>query len=75
MTVIRHQNADAMVLAVARLGGIHPPDNIQNGGRPGVKCLLGAHWLGPYSGYSSRPSVCLCSVPGGWLLLFTVLPE
>ena len=28
-------NADAMVLASARLRGIHPPDNIQNGGRPG----------------------------------------
>jgi hypothetical protein len=27
-------------------------------------CLSGAHWLGPGSGYSSRPSVCLCSVPG-----------
>jgi hypothetical protein len=28
-------NADAMVLASPRLRGIHPPDNIQNGGRPG----------------------------------------
>jgi hypothetical protein len=28
-------NADAMVLASARLRGIHPPDYIQNGGRPG----------------------------------------
>jgi hypothetical protein len=28
-------NADAMVLASARLRGIHPPDNIQNGGCPG----------------------------------------
>jgi hypothetical protein len=28
-------NADAMVAASARLRGIHPPDNIQNGGRPG----------------------------------------
>jgi hypothetical protein len=28
-------NADAMVLASARLRGIHPSDNIQNGGRPG----------------------------------------
>ena len=35
VTVIRHQNADAMVLASARLRGIHPPENIQNGGRPG----------------------------------------
>ena len=39
MTVIYNQNADAMVLASARLGGIHTPplplsDNIQNGGRP-----------------------------------------
>ena len=29
-------NADAMVLASARLRGIQPPDNIQNGGRPGA---------------------------------------
>jgi hypothetical protein len=28
-------NADAMVAASARLRGIHPPDIIQNGGRPG----------------------------------------
>jgi hypothetical protein len=35
VTVIRHQNADAIVLASARLRGIHPPDNIQNCGRPG----------------------------------------
>jgi hypothetical protein len=34
VTVIRHQNADAMGLASARLRGI-PPENIQNGGRPG----------------------------------------
>ena len=38
MSVIYNQNADAMVLAGARLGGIHTPpplsDNIQNGGRP-----------------------------------------
>jgi hypothetical protein len=33
--VIRHQNPDAMVLAGALLGGIHPPDNIQNDGRQG----------------------------------------
>jgi hypothetical protein len=38
-------NADAMVLASARLRGIHPPDNIQNGGCPGG--LSNAHWLGP----------------------------
>ena len=59
-----------MVLASARLRGIHPPDNIQNGGRPGGECLSNAHWLGPWrqhfddeswrgSGYSSRPSVYL----------------
>jgi hypothetical protein len=35
ITVIRHRNADAMGLASARLRGIHPPENIQNGGRPG----------------------------------------
>jgi hypothetical protein len=35
VTVIRHENADAMVLDSARLRGIHPPDNIQNVGRPG----------------------------------------
>jgi hypothetical protein len=49
---------------------IHPPDNIQNDGRPGGEFLSNAHWLGPWrqhfddeswrdSGYSSRPSVCL----------------
>jgi hypothetical protein len=37
-----------MVLASARLRCIHPPDNIQNGGRPGGKCLSNAHWLGPW---------------------------
>jgi hypothetical protein len=35
VTVIRHRNADAMVLASALMRGIHPPDNIQNGERPG----------------------------------------
>ena len=40
-------NADAMVLASARLRGIHHPDNIQNGGHPGG-CLSNAHWLGPW---------------------------
>jgi hypothetical protein len=35
MIVIYHQNTDAMVLADALLGGIHPPDNIQNDRRPG----------------------------------------
>ena len=40
-------NADAMVLAIARLRGIHPPDNIQNGGRTGGM-PLNAHCLGPW---------------------------
>jgi hypothetical protein len=35
VTVIRHQNADAIGLASVRLRGIHPPENIQNGGCPG----------------------------------------
>jgi hypothetical protein len=35
VTVIHHQNDDAMVLAGALLGGFHPPDNIQNDRRPG----------------------------------------
>jgi hypothetical protein len=37
--MIRHQNADAMVLASALMKGIRPPDNIQNGGHPGGGCL------------------------------------
>jgi hypothetical protein len=37
-----------MVLASARLRGIHPPDNIQNGGYPGGECLSNARWLGPW---------------------------
>ena len=41
-------NADAMVLASACLRGIHPPDIIQNGKRPGGECLLNAHWLEPW---------------------------
>jgi hypothetical protein len=56
-----------MVLASARLRGIHNPDNIQNGGHPGGECLSNMHWLGPRrqhfddeswrgSGYSSQPS-------------------
>jgi hypothetical protein len=56
-----------MVLASARLRGIHPPDIIQNGERPGGNA---SQTLGPWrqhfddqswrgSGYSSRPSVCL----------------
>ena len=55
-----------MVLASARLRGIHSPDIIQNGGHPeGGGCLSNAHWLGPWrqyfddeswrgSGYSSQ---------------------
>jgi hypothetical protein len=39
VTVIHHQNADAIVLANASMRGIHPPDNIRNGGRPGGECL------------------------------------
>jgi hypothetical protein len=42
VTVIRHQNADAMFLASAlmrALRGIHPPDNIQNGECPEGECL------------------------------------
>jgi hypothetical protein len=44
-----HQNADAMVLASARLRGIPPPlvvrlFNIIRGG----ECLSNAHWLGPW---------------------------
>ena len=34
VTVIHHENADAMVLASA-YERHSPPDNIQNGGRPG----------------------------------------
>ena len=32
---MRPENADAMFLASARLRGIHPHDNIKNGGRTG----------------------------------------
>jgi hypothetical protein len=39
VTVIRHQNTDAMVLASVLMRGIHPPDNIQNGRRPVGNCL------------------------------------
>jgi hypothetical protein len=42
VTVIRRQNADAMILASARMRGIHPPDNIQNGRRPGGMPLKSA---------------------------------
>jgi hypothetical protein len=38
--------ADAMVLASVHMRGIHPPDNIQNGGRPGAECLSQMHWPG-----------------------------
>jgi hypothetical protein len=40
ITVIRHKNADAMVLTSALMRSIHPPDNIQNGGRPGGMPLI-----------------------------------
>jgi hypothetical protein len=39
VTIICHQNADAMVLASALMRGIQPPDNIQNGRCPGGECL------------------------------------
>ena len=38
VTVIRNQNADAIVLARALMKGIRPPDNIQNGIRPEGEC-------------------------------------
>jgi hypothetical protein len=38
------------------------------------ECLLGANWLGPGNGYSNRPSVCLCSVPGGDCFCLWYLP-
>ena len=74
-------NADAMVLASACLRGIHPPDIIQNGKRPGGECLLNVHWLGPWrqhfddeswrgSGYLSR---LLCALFCGYVPL-THLP-
>jgi hypothetical protein len=69
-------NADAMVLASARLRGIHPPDNIQNGGCPGggmplkralARTMASAFWwwiMMAWQGYSSRPSVYLILCPG-----------
>jgi hypothetical protein len=43
--MIHHQNADAMVLASARLRGIPPwTSAILNGD----ECLSNAHWLGPW---------------------------
>ena len=42
VTVIRHLNAHAMVLASALMRGIHPLDNIQNGERPGGMPLISA---------------------------------
>ena len=50
VTVIRHQNADAMVLASALMRGcIHSPDNIENGRCPGGEMpIILAHWLGPW---------------------------
>jgi hypothetical protein len=74
VTVIRHQNADAMVPVSACLRGIHPPLIIfKMADVRGGECLSNVHWLGPWrqhfddeswcgSGYSSRHSVCLYSV-------------
>ena len=44
VTVICHQNADAMVLDLVALilRGIYTPDNIQNSGRPGGMPLISA---------------------------------
>ena len=65
MIVIYHQNADAMVLADALLGGIHPPDNIQNDRRPGGNASSARTGWDVAAVTLNRPSVCLCSVPGG----------
>ena len=43
MTVIHHQNVDAIVLAGALLGGIHSPDNIENDRHPGGGVASWAH--------------------------------
>ena len=70
-------NADAMVLASARLRGIHPPDIIQNGGHPEggmplkralARTMASVFWWWIMAcqrgtGYSSRPSVCLILWP------------
>jgi hypothetical protein len=46
--MIHHQNADAMVLASARLRGILPPDIRHFAYYQGGECLSNAHWLGPW---------------------------
>ena len=52
VTVIHHQNADAMVLASALMRSIHPLIIFKKGGRPGGMPLLikrtGSYWLGPW---------------------------
>jgi hypothetical protein len=45
--MIHHQNADAMVLASARLRGIPPLDVHHFEYYQGGECLSNAHWLGP----------------------------
>jgi hypothetical protein len=46
--MIHHQNADAMVLASARLRGIPPLDVHHFEYYQGGECLSNAHWLGPW---------------------------
>ena len=46
--MIHHQNADAMVLASARLRGIPPLDIRHFEYYQGGECLSNAHWLGPW---------------------------
>ena len=47
-TMIHHQNADAMVLASARLRGIPPLDVHHFEYYQGGECLSNAHWPGPW---------------------------
>ena len=47
VTVIRHQNADAMVLASALMKGIHPLLIFKMVDVQG-ECPSQAHWLGPW---------------------------
>ena len=46
--MIHHQNADAMVLASARLRGIPPLDIRHFEYYQGGECFSNAHWLGPW---------------------------
>jgi hypothetical protein len=46
--MIHHQNADAMVLASARLRGIPSLDVHHFEYYQGGECLSNAHWLGPW---------------------------